>query len=242
MKNKRFLALVCALALSLSLCTPAFAAGDTAVQDGTAQITVSTVLVVPTINVLVGANPTIVVNPYKMTYTNTTLGINGDNSTLMSSATPIVNKSTIGIEVSAKPTLTTQATVVTTGDNIADATTPTVFMFLELKSLTSTNVDTTTTPGTTIIKTDSDAPTWATTPGGDGTTVVLVNSAGAGGATGEAKLTMGAAADASNPTYAGLKISGETGGKGWDSTKHAVNVTVTLTFTPKIGTGSVTAP
>jgi len=232
--KKKLLASVLALSLTLGLTVPAFAEGDTKVNGNEHEITISTITVMPTIEVYVGTAPTLIVNPYKMEYTNAALGITNDKSSLMSVPTVIISRSTIGMTVTAKPTGTVAGNVklATNASEVSSATNPSVFMFLNLKSLTASNVDTTTTPGTTTILTSgANAPTWATTTATDQTTAV-VTAAGDNAATVDL-----AAGDSSNPQYAGFKIIGESGGTAW-ATGDNVTVKVVLTFTPKLGTGT----
>ncbi len=236
MKRNKILASLLALSLCIGLAVPAFAAGDTKVNGNEHEITISTITVMPTIEVYVGTPPTLIVNPYKMSYSNPSYNITNDTSSLMSVPTVIISKSTIGMTVTAKPTGTVAGNVklATSSNEVSNATSPSVFMFLNLISLTSSNVDTTTTPGsTTILTSGANAPTWATTTAADQTTAV-VTAAGDNAAT----LDL-AAGDSSNPQYAGFKIIGESGGTAW-ATGDSVTVKVVLTFTPKLGTGTAT--
>ncbi len=222
--KKKLLASILALSLTAGLAVPAFAA-DTQVSGGQHEITVTTVLELPTIEVYVGAEPTMVINPYGMAFNNTALGVTGAKDTLLSAPVSITSKSTIGLDVKATPTGTAggNATFVTSPQGVTNATGPAVYLFLNLISVESGQVDTTS--GAAVIKSGADGPTWATATGTSATTVVKNGTSDT-----PATLKMKPAASGSS-VYGGFKLIGQSGGQNWVS-GDTVNVTVILTFTP----------
>ncbi len=106
MKRNKILASLLALSLTLGLTIPAFAE-DPEVQNGKAEFTVATQLNLPTIKVTIATPSQLIVNPYKMTFDASGIGLtNTETDSLIASAGKITSTSNISMKVSATATAT----------------------------------------------------------------------------------------------------------------------------------------
>jgi len=230
--KKKLLASVLALSLALGLAVPAFA-GDTEVTGGTATLEITAKMVLPTIKVTVGATSNLVVNPYGMQYTDATVNANDNTDKVISAATAIMSKSTIGLTVKATATVeaSNNIKVVESKSSITDTTVdPSIYLFLQLKNLNTADVT-----NTSDVVTVNSSVSWADDDDGS-TAFATIGKTTNPDET--ATIDLAVASDTA-PVYGGFKVGGTSGGTNWVSGTDKVNkVSVILTFTPKIGTGS----
>ncbi len=208
---KKFLVLALALSMALCLSVSALAADQT--SDGSnVEITVSTVMQLPKIEIVIGQASQVTLNPYHMSFTPT--GGTATTEGFVSTAVAITNKSQIGIKVIATATeVTTTGNLELLADEtqVSGATVPSLFMAIAMKTAT----DETTAKGyswtTGKSATDDDA------------TLAIIQK----DVQNTASIELAAPVSPATATYGAYKFVGTCGGKGWTS---ASGVTVKIVF------------
>jgi len=214
MKMRKLLAAVSALAMTLALTTTALAEDQSVNASGQINMTIGSRLEVPTIAVTIAQATDMIVNPYQLK-----VDINGTDVTSSLITTPalITNSSTIGVKITATPSVTVSDGVTVASDEWDDASAPTaktIFMKLKMAKGSTNNA--------------ADI-AWAGVASNQSTVIQKTGSL-------PVELTLDAAANASTPAYGGYKIDGKSGGEGWT----AENISVNIVFDIKavLGSGS----
>lgn len=218
MKRNKILASLLALSLSLGLTVPAFAAENKVVETtGEVTITVGTVLNLPTIKVTINDPSMVVVNPYKQTYTGSgsAAGLTGSDS-LISKATGIKNESNVQVDISAKPTVTTDSQsleIRTEPISDSDRTTKQLYMQLHMAPVAA----------------ESDIDSYDNTKSGTQSTVIKKD-----GASTPVVISL-AALSGSTATYGAMRIMGDSCGSGW-TTSDNITLSIVFDIQPHVGT------
>lgn len=239
MKKRKILALVLALALTLGLAAPAMAADPaptpTVSSDGKSEVTVKVMMNLPTINVTIGAAPSLIVNPYQLKYNVDNIGDTWpETDSIISAPVLITSRSSIDLNVTAAPAGTIEGGDVTFAESsAASSPTKSVFLFLELKEVNSAN----TTAANLGV-------TWSTgfTSAADQALVKL--SPGPTEAGTKATYKLPAITDPDSPKYCGFKLIGDCSTNPSTSWTRAdkIGVTIAFTFTPVKPTPATPGP
>jgi len=223
MKRRKLISSLLALALTLALAVPAFAAGET--LNGTknsTEITIGTILNVPEIKVTIAPLPSMVINPYKLAYTGTASVPSGSDS-LISAPALITNESGVGIKITAKPYISKTSSVnIVETKSAAEAeglTQPTAYMGFMFASAVTDTTD----------LTDSTKVTWPA----DADATALKSSTTADGVA-SIDLTLAKPTSPATATYGAYKIIGATGGKTWTD-ENKFEVKILFDIAPVIG-------
>jgi len=223
MKRNKILASLLALSLTLGLTIPAFAVDpDPEVQNGKAEFTVATQLKLPTIKVTIATPSQLIVNPYKMTFDASGIGLsNAETDSLIASAGKITSTSNISMKVSATATATPSSggslkiltARPTTGSEPTEAS---VLLTLSMVNVTKDDVDN---------NKLNDASVWTSA------TPQTVKESGST----PVEITL-AAADATNTSvYGAYKFDGESYGTTWTN-NDTMDLKVVFNIEPVIST------
>jgi len=210
MKTRKLLAAVSALAMTLALTTTAFAEDTTVDKSGQVNMTIGSSLKVPTISVTIAQATDMIVNPYQMEY-------NGSlTDSLITAPALITNNSTIGVKITATPSVTVSDGVTVAADDWGDTAPTSQSIFMKLKMATGTSNDATAIDWTSVASNQS--------------TVIQK--------TGSLPVELTLAPKATNPTYGGYKIEGKSGGEGWKN--ETISVNIVFDIKAVTGTGTTT--
>jgi len=219
MKRRKLIASLLAAALSVGLAVPAFAeeitlgTGDG--QETTGEVTITSTIKVPTIEVVIGTPTEIIINPYGM---EVSVDSTPTRDTMITAPTLLTNKSLVDVEISAKPqaNVSQDITVKDDGGVIPEGTTnKTISM--------------------TLYMAPQDDDTLVTLTGNeDGASNIPVKKTEPG----TAKITL-TASDGSTDGYGAYQIKGYSAGNNWEDT-DTVSTKISFSINPIFGTG--TAP
>lgn len=216
MKKQKVVSLLLAAALMVPMCIPVVGAAAEVLTESktTTDITIGSTVNLPTIRVTIGNTADIVANPYKMTYNGGT-----DTDTIISTPTTIKSNSTIAMDITAKPVLSTSSnTLEVLTAPITDRTKKSIYLLFNMDSVTDAtaagNYDGTSSTGAHIAIKKDDVPSPNT-----------------------GKISLAAATDDTdtNAVYGAFIITGDCAGTGW-TTSDAVNVKVTFDIAPVVPT------
>lgn len=223
MKKQKVISLLLAAALMVPMCIPVVGAAEAEkVLDQTTSstdIVIGSTVNLPTIKVTIGATTDIVANPYKMSYKPD--GSSIDDDPIVSTATTIESTSTIDVDVTAKPSLTTSSDdLVVLTSSIKDRTQKSIFLQFNMDTITTvvtTDLETTASNYDGVsgqhapIKKENDAP---------------LN---------QAKITLAAIDTTNTESWGAFRITGDCSGTGWTN-DDAVTVKITFDIAPVVPT------
>ncbi len=208
--KKKLLASILALSLTAGLTVPAFAVDQTVDKTGTLEITVSTVLNLPTISVTIADPSAVVVNPYKQEYT---LASTTASHALISNPSSIKNASNVGVDISATPSVSTNSeSLVIRTSPIEDRSTKQLFMKLNMAPVTQ----------------ESDVTSYTGAETGTQSAVIKT-----GDALETATITL--AQGDTTATWGAMKITGDSCGSGWTDS-DAITLKIVFDIQPQMGT------
>lgn len=211
---KKTFSLMMAMIMVIALALPVFASEDEYEVEATG------ITAAPTIKVTMPKGMSVVLNPYKMSYTNQTLSISANQSTFISPAVSIKNESNVALKMEVKGAAVPADNLkVVSASNNVQTSTPgdkNVYIQLNVEVDKTADVQASTTVATTTNKALSSS---------DGTLF---------GVSGTTDTRLALAAVASGATYVWLQFSGDVNSNPKEAytAEDTLDATLTFTFTP----------
>lgn len=218
---KKMFAVMMAMVMVMSLALPVFA------SDDEYEVEASGITAAPTIKLTMPKGMSVVLNPYKMSYSNTSLDITNNQSTFISPAVEIKNESNVALKMEIKgAAVPTDNLKVVSASSSVQTTNPgdkNVYIQLNVEVDKTTQVTSSTTVATTEHKELSSSE------------ATLFGS-------GQTDTSLSLAAVASGATYVWLQFSGDVNSNPKEpyTAEDTMGAMLTFTFTPVAATVSST--